>query len=290
MPVPRSPSPIDLPRLGLWLFLGVSLVFFALPLWVMVVTSLKTMPEIRSSSIFALPQHLDLSAWRQAWSQSCTGLTCEGLRPGFWNSVTILIPSVAASVMLGAVTGYALAFWRPHRAELLFALLMVGAFIPYQLFIYPLAFSFAGLGLSGSLAGVVLVHVIFGLPVMTLVFRNYYSGLPRELLSAARIDGAGFWRIFLQILLPMSAPILVVAVILQATGVWNDFLFGMIFAPRGMEPMTVELNAMVNTRFGERPYNVHMAATILTAAVPLVIYFLSGRWFVRGIAAGAIKG
>ncbi|EJJ31499.1 carbohydrate ABC transporter permease [Rhizobium sp. CF142] len=277
-------------RIGLWLFILVSVLFFVVPLYVMIVTSLKTMPEIREGGIFALPRNLTFDPWVEAWSTACTGLRCSGLSGGFWNSVKILVPSVAISVLFGAVNGYALSFWRARGGEVLFALLMVGAFIPYQLFIYPLSLSFAAAGIGSSLTAVVLIHVIFGLPITTLVFRNYYSGLPIELIKAARIDGAGFWRIFVSILLPMSGPITVVALILQATGIWNDYLFGLIFAGQGNQPMTVQLTALVNTRLGERPYNVHMAATILTALVPLLIYLFSGRWFVRGIAAGAVKG
>lgn len=281
---------MPLSRIGLWCFVALTALFFLLPLYVMIVTSLKDLDEIRSGSIFALPSAPSFFAWSEAWLHACTGLTCEGLRGGFINSLKIAVPSVSISVLLGAITGYALAFWKPRGAEIMFGLLMIGAFIPYQLFVYPLAFSFSKAGLGGTLAGVIIVHVIFGLPIMTLVFRNYYSGLPQELLKAARVDGAGFWRALFSIILPMSTPIIVVAVILQTTGIWNDYIFGLIFAGQDNQPMTVQLNALVNTRFGERPYNVHMAATVLTAAVPLAVYFLSGRWFVRGIAAGAVKG
>jgi glucose/mannose transport system permease protein len=279
-----------LASIGLWVFLVVSALFFLVPLYVMIVTSLKTMPEVRDSTIFSLPRSPTLEPWLEAWSTACTGLRCSGLSGGFWSSVKILIPSVAISVLFGAINGFALSFWRAKGAEILFALLMIGAFIPYQLFIYPLSLSFAVFGIGSSLTAVVLIHVIFGLPITTLIFRNYYSGLPMELIKAARVDGAGFWRIFVSILLPMSGPITVVALILQATGIWNDYLFGLIFAGQGNQPMTVQLTALVNTRLGERPYNVHMAATLLTALVPLVIYLISGRWFVRGIAAGAVKG
>nr|WP_319513275.1 carbohydrate ABC transporter permease [uncultured Cohaesibacter sp.] len=277
-------------QFAVWAFIIVSLAFFIAPVYVMIVTSLKTMPEIRDGNIFQLPQTLTTKPWVDAWMHACAGLTCEGIQTGFWNSVRITVPSVIISVLFGAVNGYALSFWKSRGAEFLFAVLLIGAFIPYQLFIYPLSMVFAKLNLSNSLTGVVLVHVIFGLPITTLIFRNYYSGIPAELLKAAKIDGAGFWRIFTSIILPMSVPIVVVAVILQATGIWNDYLFGLIFAGKDNQPMTVQLTALVNTRMGERPYNMHMAATILTAIVPLAIYFLSGRWFVRGIAAGAVKG
>ncbi|MCX5513045.1 sugar ABC transporter permease [Kaistia algarum] len=292
MPHPRGPKPegVTAGRAGLYAFLAVSAAFFLLPAYVMVVTSLKTMDEIRLGRIFALPAHFDLSAWVTAWSGACTGLTCNGIGAGFWNSVKITVLSVAISVIVGAINGYALSFWRPAGAKLVFGLLMLGAFLPFQIFIYPLVRGFAAIGIADSLAGVVLVHVLFGLPLVTLLFRNYYAAIPVELFKAARVDGAGFWRIFLEVILPMSTPMIVVASIFQTTGIWNDFLFGLIFAGRDNLPMTVQLNNIVNTTTGERFYNVNMAATLLAALVPLVIYFVSGRWFVRGIAAGAVKG
>jgi glucose/mannose transport system permease protein len=225
-----------------------------------------------------------------AWSKACTGLECEGIRVGFWNSIRILIPSVILSIAAGAINGYALSFWKVRGANWMFAILLAGAFIPYQVFLYPLVRIFSQTGVYNSLTCIVLVHVIFGLPVMTLLFRNYYASLPVELFKAARVDGGGFWTIFFQVMLPMSTPILIVACILQVTGIWNDFIFGLTFAGRENLPMTVQLNNVVNSTQGERAYNVDMAATMLTAAVPLFVYFISGRWFVRGIAAGAVKG
>ena len=277
-------------RIGIYLFLVSAALFFLLPLYVMLVTSVKSMDEIRSGSIFALPLAATLEPWRQAWSEVCTGAACEGVRAGFWNSVAITVPSTILPILLGAVNGYALSFWRPRGASLLFGLLMAGAFIPVQVMIYPLVRLLAAIGIFGSLPGIVLVHLIFGMPVMTMLFRNYYAGVPHELFQAARIDGGGFWRIFVQVMLPMSTPIIVVAAIMQVTGVWNDYILGLVFAGRDNLPMTVELNNVINTTTGTRVYNVNMAATILTALVPLAVYFLSGRWFVRGIAAGAVKG
>ncbi|WP_152046300.1 carbohydrate ABC transporter permease [Aureimonas psammosilenae] len=288
----RGPKPKHLTagRVGLYVFLGLSAAFFLLPLYIMVVTSLKTMDEVRLANIFAWPGSVNLDAWIAAWSTACTGLDCNGIQVGFFNSVKILIPSVVLSIALGSVTGYALSLWRVRGANLLFAVLLLGAFIPYQVFVYPLVRIFSVLGIYGSLPGIVFVHVIFGLPIMTLLFRNYYSGLPVELFKAARVDGAGFWQIFAHVLLPMSTPILIVATILQVTGIWNDFILGLVFAGRDNLPMTVQLNNIVNSGQGEKLYNVNMAATILTATVPLLVYFLSGRWFVRGIAAGSVKG
>jgi glucose/mannose transport system permease protein len=277
-------------RIGIYAFLISAALFFLLPLYVMLVTSFKPMHEIRDGSIFAFPIAATLEPWRQAWSEVCTGASCEGVRAGFWNSVAITVPSTILPILLGAVNGYALSFWRPRGANLLFGILMVGAFIPVQVMIYPLVRLLAGLGIFGSLPAIVLIHLIFGMPIMTMLFRNYYMAVPHELFQAARVDGGGFWRIFVQVMLPMSTPIIVVAAIIQVTGVWNDYILGLVFAGRDNLPMTVQLNNVINTTTGTRLYNVNMAATILTALVPLAIYFLSGRWFVRGIAAGAVKG
>lgn len=277
-------------RVGLYGFLFGAALFFLLPLYVMLVTSLKSMEEIRAGGILALPLELTFEPWRQAWSEVCTGAACEGVRGGFWNSVAITVPSTILPILVGAVNGYALSFWRPRGANLLFGILLAGAFIPVQVMIYPLVRLLAGAGIFGSLPAIVLVHLVFGMPVMTLLFRNYYASLPQELFHAARIDGGGFWRIFVHVVLPLSIPIVVVAAIMQVTGVWNDYILGLVFAGRDNLPMTVQLNNVINTTTGTRLYNVNMAATILTALVPLAIYFLSGRWFVRGIAAGAVKG
>ncbi len=289
-PAGRRPRRLTAARVGIYAFLVISAAFFLIPLWIMLVTSLKTMDEIRLGNIFAFPADLTFAAWQKAWSGACTGLECDGISVGFMNSVQILIPSVIASLALGAVTGYALSFWRVKGANVIFALLLLGAFIPYQVFLYPLVRLFAATGIYNSLLCVVIVHVIFGLPLMTLLFRNYYAGLPVELFKAARVDGGGFWQIFLHVVLPMSTPMIIVGAILQVTGIWNDFLFGLTFAGRENLPMTVQLNNIVNSNFGEKEYNLNMAATLMTALVPLAVYFVSGRWFVRGIAAGAVKG
>ncbi|WP_321961532.1 carbohydrate ABC transporter permease [Paraburkholderia sp. J7] len=277
-------------RLGVYAFLLTAALFFLLPLYVMVVTSVKPMSEIRLGHLLALPAQFTLAPWRDAWSSACTGLDCDGIQVGFWNSVRIVVPSTVLSIAVGAVNGYALSFWRPRGAGVLFGILLAGAFIPVQVMVYPLVRVLAFVHLFSSLPGIVLIHTIFGMPVMTLLFRNYYASLPQELFKAARIDGGGFWRIFLQLMLPMSVPIIVVAIIMQVTGIWNDYILGLVFAGTKNLPMTVQLNNIINTTTGERIYNVNMAATILTSAVPLAIYFISGRWFVRGIASGAVKG
>lgn len=277
-------------RLGVYAFLLTAALFFLLPLYVMLVTSVKPMTEIRLGNLLAWPDHFTLQAWGDAWQSACTGLDCNGIRVGFWNSVRIVVPSTVISIAIGAVNGYALSFWRPRGAGVLFAVLLMGAFIPVQVMIYPMVRVLASVHLFSSLPGIVIIHTIFGMPLMTLLFRNYYVAIPQELFKAARIDGGGFWRIFAQLMLPMSTPIIVVALIMQVTGIWNDFILGLVFAGTKNLPMTVQLNNIINTTTGERLYNVNMAATILTSMVPLAVYFISGRWFVRGIASGAVKG
>jgi glucose/mannose transport system permease protein len=268
----------------------VATIFFLLPIYIMAATALKTMPEIRGGSVLLWPAAPDTAAWAKAWSSACIGLDCTGIRVGFLNSMQIVVPSVLLAVAGGAINGYCLSYWRFRGANLVFAIMLFAIFIPYQIFVFPMIGMSAFLGLYGTLPGVILVHVVFGLPIMTLMFRNYFATLPIEIFKAARVDGAGFWRIFFSVMLPMSTPIVVVAVIWQATASWNDYLLGVVFAGREHLPMTAQLNLLVSAELGAHEYNVDMAATLQTALVPLVIYFVSGRWFARGIAAGAVKG
>ena len=286
----QKPNRISAGRIILYSVLVVAAVYYLLPLYVMVATSLKDLDQVREGNIFAIPLRASFDAWIKAWDTACTGLYCEGLKVGFWKSVQITVPSVLASIAIASVNGYALSYWRFRGSEVFFTILIIGSFIPYQVMLYPLVIITREMGIFGTLPGVIFIHSIFGMPILTLLFRNYFAALPVELFKAARVDGAGFWGIFFQIMLPMSIPILVVAVILQVTGIWKDFLFGVIFAGTKNWPMTVQLNNIVNTTQGVKEHNVNMAATILTGLVPLTIYFVSGRYFVRGIAAGAVKG
>lgn len=286
-PKPRS---LTWDRLGIYAFLIVAALFFLLPIYVMVSTSLKPMDEVRATNVLMPAMAPTLDAWGKAWSEACTGLNCNGVQVGFFNSVKIVVPVVVLSILFGALNGYVLSFWRFKGANLIFAILMFGAFIPLQMVLYPLVRLWAALGIFGTLPGIIAMHVIFGLPVVTLMYRNFYAGLPIEIFKAARIDGAGFWRIFWSVILPMSAPITIVVVIWQATGAWNDYILGLTFGGRDNAPMTVQLNNIIGSQTGERQFNVEMAATMLTALVPLLVYIVSGRWFVRGITAGAVKG
>jgi len=290
-PSGAKPKPFITPqRAVVYTVLIVCAIFFLFPLYIMIITSLKNIQEIQAGNIFIPTMHPTLDAWEKAWNSACTGLYCEGIKVGFWNSIKITVPSTIVSIIVASLTGYSMANWPFKFSEAFFTVLLLSSFIPYVVMIYPLVIITRELGIYSTLPAVVLVHTIFGLPLLTLLFRNYFASLPQELFKAARVDGAGYWQIFFQVFAPMSVPIFTVAVILQVTGIWNDFLFGVIYAGPTNYPMTVQLNNIVNSAQGGKAYNVDMAATILTGLVPLAIYFFSGKYFVRGIAAGAVKG
>lgn len=277
-------------RLGLYALLFLFALFYLLPLFVMVITSLKSLGEIRGGSLLSLPREATLAPWRTAWSGACSGIQCEGLKPYFWNSVLIAVPAVAISTMIGAVNGYVFAQWRFRGADLLFGLLLFGCFIPFQVVLLPMAQMLGVMNLAGTIPGLIMVHVIYGLGFTTLFFRNYYVTIPHELVRAAKIDGAGFLRIFWSIFLPLSAPIVVVTVIWQFTQIWNDFLFGVSFSAAGTQPVTVALNNIVNSTTGVKEYNVDMAAAIIAALPTLLVYVVAGKYFIRGLTAGSVKG
>jgi glucose/mannose transport system permease protein len=278
-------------RIGLYAFLVTTALFFAIPLVIMVLTALKDSDEARGASIFLLPQSPDFEAFSTAWSSACIGRDCNGIGGRFWNSVAITALATSISLLLASLNGFALALWRLKRADLVLGLLMVGAFVPYQIMIYPLVRMLAVGGFHQTLAAVVLVHVLFGLPILTLIFRNFYVALPPELIKAARVDGAGFFQVWWLIVLPMSVNVIIVAGILSVTGVWNDYLIGLIFAGADWQPMTVSVASLSATASSGVPdHAVNMAATLLTALPPLLLYLLSGKYFVRGVTAGAVKG
>ena len=277
-------------RLLVYLVLLMAAVFFLSPMYVMLVTSFKNADEIRAGNLLALPGAFDFSAWRSAWSTACTGVDCSGLQPFFWNSVTMAVPAVIISTIWGAVTGYVLSLWKFKGSDALFGLLLFGVFMPFQVVLLPMSQVLGWLGLSSSIGGLILVHCLAGLAGTTLFFRNYYSAIPHELINAARMDGAGFWRIFWRIVLPLSTPILMVTTIWQFTNIWNDFLFGVVFSGTDSKPITVGLNNLVNTSSSVKSYNVDMAAAIIAGLPTMVVYVLAGKFFVRGLTAGAVKG
>lgn len=277
-------------RFLLYFILIVFVLYYLLPLFVMITTSLKSLEEIRTGSLVSLPRNITFEAWGTAWSSACTGIQCEGLRPFFWNSIFIAIPAVFISTLIGALNGYVVAQWRFRGANIIFALMLFGCFIPFQVILLPMARILGLMDLAGSITGLIFVHVIYGIGFTTLFFRNYYVNIPNELVKAAKIDGATFLRIFWSIFLPLSLPIIVVTVIWQFTQIWNDFLFGVSFSQAGTQPITVALNNIVNSTTGVKEYNVDMAAAIIAAMPTLIVYVFAGKYFIRGLTAGSVKG
>lgn len=274
----------------LFLVLGLFALYYLAPLYVMIVTSLKSMEEIRQGNLMTLPGEFLLDAWKIAWSGRGYTAGDVFLRPFFWNSTKMVIPAVVISTFLGALNGYVLTKWRFRGDNIIFLLFLFGCFIPYQAILLPMARTLGILGISNSITGLVVVHSIYGLSFTTLFFRNYYVSIPDEMIKAARIDGAGFFKIFFKVLLPISAPIIVVTVIWQFTNIWNDFLFGSSFSFGEAAPIQVALNNMVLTSTSVKQYNVDMAAAFIAGFPTLVVYILAGKYFIRGLTAGSVKG
>ncbi len=274
----------------LYVILGLFALYYLMPLFVMVTTSLKSLEEIRTGDLISLPREVTFDAWVTAWSTACTGIQCEGVRPYFWNSVLIAVPAVLISTLIGALNGYVVAQWRFRGSNLFFAAMLFGCFIPFQVVLLPMARLLGMMGIAGTIPGLIFVHVIYGLGFTTLFFRNYYVSISSELTKAAKVDGAGFFRIFWSIFLPLSLPIIVVSVIWQFTQIWNDFLFGVSFSQAGTQPITVALNNIVNSTTGVKEYNVDMATAIIAAIPTLLVYVVAGKYFIRGLTAGSVKG
>ena len=277
-------------RTLIYLTLLLFVLFYMLPLFVMLVNSVKPLSEITGGNMMSFPEVWTFEPWRNAWSQAQVGVQATGLKPYFWNSIKMVVPAVAISTILGALNGYVLTKWRFRFDTILFGLMLFACFIPFQIVLIPMARVLGLVGIAGTTPGLVLVHVVYGLGFTTLYFRNYYAAFPTELVRAAQIDGAGFFRIFWRILLPSSGPIIVVSVIWQFTNIWNDFLFGASFADIDSQPMTVALNNLVQSSTGVKEYNVHFAGAIYAALPTLLVYVVAGRYFVRGLMAGSVKG
>jgi glucose/mannose transport system permease protein len=287
---PRRRRKLRGSTVAIYAFLIICALFFAVPLYVVIVTSFKTMLQITEGEIFSLPREWTLDPWYKAWNTLCTGAECNGIKSGFFNSLQILIPSIAISLTISSITGYALALWNVKWANGFLFVLFMCAFVPFQIIMIPLIILMSKSGFYGTYLAVAVVHAILSLPLLTLIFRNFYKDIPQELMSAAMMDSGSFLRVFVEIILPMSGNIMVVVLILVITSVWNDYLIGLTFAGFSAQPMTLILANSVITSRGEVIYNVNMAAALLTAVPPLVVYFALGRFFVQGITAGAIKG
>ena len=262
---------------------------YIIPLMVVVLNSFRELTEISKNGLIAFPNSFRLDAWPEAWSTYCIGGTCEGMQHYFWNSVRMVIPATIISTALGAVNGYVLSKWKFPGSETLFTCMLLGVFMPGQIALLPWAFLLGKLGLANSVYGLILVHCIQGISFTTLFCRNYYVSIPDDLIKAARIDGAGFWRIFRKIVLPLSPPILIVTVIWQFTGIWNEYLFGVVLNSGSQQPITAALVALSTNGTNVRVYDVMSAAVLIGALPPLLVYFLGGKYFVRGLTAGAIK-
>jgi glucose/mannose transport system permease protein len=260
------------------------LIFFALlfllPVYMVLVTSFKSFDQVNLSTMWELPTKISLEGFSAA---------LEKLAPNLVNSLVLVIPATIISAMIGSLNGYVLAKWKIPGASILFPLMLFGMFIPYQSILIPLVQFLGSVKLSGSILGLILVDVIYGIPITTLIFRNYYAEVPTEMLEAGSIDGAGFWGLYWQIIFPISAPGFVVVVIWQFTQIWNEFLFAVsIVTNADKVPITVALQNLSGAQVVE--WNVQMAGAFLAALPTLLVYIVLGRYFIRGLLAGSIKG
>jgi glucose/mannose transport system permease protein len=275
-------------RALLYLGLVALAVFYLLPIYVLLTTSFKEFREVSLETMWRLPTSVTLDGFVRAWAGD-PGTGTRGLGQNFMNSVYLVVPGVALSVFLGSLNGYVLAQWRFRGSDTLFFLLLFGMFIPYQSILIPLVRLLQQVGLYGTLPGLIATHVVYGLPITTLIFRNYYASVPRSLVEAAEVDGAGILGIYRTVILPLSAPATVVTVVWQFTQIWNDFLFGVVITNKPtVQPITVALNNLAGSYIVE--WNVQMAGALLAAVPTLVVYVLMGRYFVQGLLAGSVKG
>ncbi|PYE54389.1 carbohydrate ABC transporter permease [Deinococcus yavapaiensis] len=274
-----APRRFSLSRALVYLALVVAALFFLVPIYLLIVTALKTPDAINLDTTWHLPGTWNWGSFTEAWSKVSGGLR---------NSLLLAVAATALSALLGSLNGYALSKWKFPGADLLFALMLFGMFIPYQAVLIPLFQFIKGIGLYGSLWGLILAHVVYGLPITTLIFRNYYSEVPDALIEASRIDGAGFWGIYSKVIFPLSVPGFVVVVIWQFTQVWNEFLFGVTLANPSSQPITAALAQLSGGQAVS--WNLPMAGALLTALPTLLVYILLGRYFVRGLLAGSVKG
>jgi glucose/mannose transport system permease protein len=264
-------------------------VLFLVPLGVVVINSLRSSREIAATSLIGWPSHLVFSNYTQAWNRFCMAEHCWGIEPYMLNSLTLAIPATILSTLFGALAGYAISLWRFRGDQLVFGIVTVGIFLPEQMKLIPWVVVLRDLSLINTIAGLVLIHTVQGMSFTTLFCRNYYLGIPQDLLKAARIDGAGFFRIFWRIILPLSPPILIVTVIFQFTGIWNEFLYGVTFTSGGQQPVTAALIALSAVITSEPMYGEQSAAVLIAALPTLLVYLFGGRYFLRGLTAGAVK-
>ncbi len=274
------------PRLVLYVVMTGLAIAYLFPVYLLVITSLKSFDQVSLSRMWDLPTSVSLDSFRRAWSG---GEGVIGMRNSFVNSVLMVVPGTIISCLLGSLNGYVLSKWRFPGSNVLFTLILFGMFIPYQSILVPLVQLLNTLRLYGTIPGLILTHVVYGIPITTLIFRNYYASVPTELIEAARMDGAGFFGIYRSVVLPLSAPGFVVVAIWQFTSLWNEFLFGLIITNNPeIRPVTVALQNLSGSQFTQ--WNVQMAGAVMVALPTLLVYLLLGRYFLRGMMAGALKG
>jgi len=253
--------------------------FYLIPMYLMIVTGFKAFDEVSLKTIWQLPSSIAFDNYIEAYAK---------LAPYLWNSINMVVPAAIISSILGSVNGFVLARWKFRGADVIFPLILFGMFIPYQSILIPLVEFMRSINMYGGLPGLVLAHVIYGIPITTLTFRNYYATIPKELIEAARIDGADLLKTYFYILLPLSVPSFVVVLIWQFTSAWNDFLFAVVLTNPDAWPITVALNNMAGSQI--IAWNVQMAGSLLAALPTLLVYVFLGRYFLRGLMAGALKG
>jgi len=276
-------------RILVYAALIVLALLFLVPLGVVVVNSLRSSREIAATSLIGWPNRLIFSNYAQAWNKFCMAEHCWGIEPYMLNSLTLAIPATIVSTLLGALAGYSISLWRFRGDQFVFGVVTLGIFLPEQMKLIPWVVVLRDLSLMNTIAGLVLIHTVQGMSFTTLFCRNYYVGIPQDLLKAARIDGAGFFRIFWRIILPLSPPILIVTVIFQFTGIWNEFLYGVTFTSGGQQPVTAALIALSAAITSEPMYGEQSAAVLIAALPTLLVYLFGGRYFLRGLTAGAVK-
>jgi glucose/mannose transport system permease protein len=273
-------------RLLLYIVLIAFALYYLMPVYVLVVTSLKSFAEVNLYRMWNPPRTFSLESFRRALFG---GMGYQGLAPNILNSVIMVLPATLISAALGSLNGYIFARWQFRGANTLFTLALFGMFIPYQSILIPLVQTLKSIGLYGTIPGLILTHVIYGIPITTLIFRNYYATVPKELVEAARIDGAGLLGVYRRIMLPLSLPGFAVVLIWQFTSIWNDFLFAVTIAQNpAVQPVTVALNNLAGSFIVE--WNVQMAGALLAALPTLLVYIFLGRYFMRGLLAGSLKG
>jgi glucose/mannose transport system permease protein len=264
----------------IYFVLIIFLILFLVPVYVLAVTSLKSFGEINLATMWNLPKSLNFGGFLSAFSK---------LKNNILNSLYLTIPATIISALLGSWNGYILSKWKFRGSDLLFSLILFGMFIPYQSILIPLVLVLRAIGLYGSIPGLILTHVIYGIPIVTLIFRNYFAGVHDEIVEASKIDGANIFGTYFHIMLRIAIPAFVVAIVWQFTSIWNEFLFAIVLTQNpSVQPVTVALANLAGSQYVE--WNVQMAGALILTIPPLLVYVFLGRYFVRGLLAGSVKG